>query len=151
MSTVAGTKVIPLISSGTKGPLGALHLPRLWTKLTLGNAGALEDGYDFCGSGFDQMTLNGLSLDRQRTIDYVKNQKPTYIQFEEWVIAQNGGSISPDKLKAHNDAITNYNHSDELAAQMRQASGVKNSAIKDAVTLNTLEDLDALHAAANNR
>ncbi len=28
-------KVIPLISSDTAGPLGAIHLPRLWAKLTL--------------------------------------------------------------------------------------------------------------------
>lgn len=142
------TKTIPLISSGTAGPLGALHLPRLWTKLTLGSAGMLADGYDFCGQGFDQMTITALGLDRDKTIAYIKEKRPTYVEFEEWVVAQNGGNLSKEKIAAHNAAITGYNHSDELAAKMRAASGVKSAATKDAVTLNMLEDLDELRAQA---
>jgi hypothetical protein len=146
MPTVTLQNVVPIISSDTAGPLGAIHLPRLWTKLTLSAAGLLPAGYDECGAGFDQMTLTALGLDRQKTIDFVKNNKPKYIEFEEWVIAQNGGSISHDRIKAHNDAVRGYHHSDELAAKMRGSSGIKNTAIKDAVTLNTIEDLDDVHA-----
>jgi hypothetical protein len=141
-------KVIPLISSDTAGPLGAIHLPRLWAKLTLGNAGMLADGYDFCGAGFDQMTLSGLGLDKQRVLDYVRDKRPTYMEFEEFVVAENGGAIPKDKVEKHNAAIRGYNHADDLASNMRNASGVKNDKIKDAVTLNTVEDLDELHAAA---
>jgi hypothetical protein len=142
------TKTIPLISSGTAGPLGALHLPRLWTKLTLGSAGMLADGYDFCGQGFDQMTITALGLDRDKTIAYVKEKRPTYVQFEEWVVAQNGGNLSKEKIDAHNAAIRGYNHSDELGGSMRAASGIQNAAIKDAVMLNMIEDLDELRAQA---
>ncbi|MBV8748363.1 MAG: DUF5069 domain-containing protein [Candidatus Eremiobacteraeota bacterium] len=140
------TKIIPMISSGTAGPLGALHLPRLWAKLTLDAAGRLADGYDFCGSGFDQMTIDGLGLDREKTIAYVRENKPTYIQFERWVVAQNGGNLSKETIDAHNRAITGYNHADDLAARMRTSSGYDNPAAKDAVTLNMLEDLDELRA-----
>ena len=146
MATVTLQKVVPLISSDTAGPLGAIHLPRLWTKLTLSAAGVLPDSYDECGAGFDQMTLGALGLDRQKTIDYVKSAHPKYMQFEEWVISQNGGSISLDRITKHNEAIRGYNHSDELAAKMRKASGIKDASIKDAVTLNTIEDLDDVHA-----
>lgn len=146
MASAIGTKVVPLVSSSTAGPLGAVHLPRLWAKLTLYGAGILADGYDFCGTGFDQMTVDNLNLDRQKTIDYVTKERPTYTQFEQWVIAQNGGSISPEMIKRHNDSIFGYNHPDELASTMRGASGVSNEAIKDAVTLNTLEDFDELRA-----
>ncbi len=146
MPTVTLQNVVPLISSDTAGPLGAIHLPRLWTKLTLSAAGVLPAGYDECGAGFDQMTLDALGLDRQKTIDFVKNNHPKYIAFEEWVLAQNGGSISPDRIKKHNDAVRGYHHSDELAAKMRASSGIKNASIKDAVTLNTIEDLDDVHA-----
>ena len=139
-------KVIPLISSDTAGPLGAIHLPRLWAKLTLANAGLLPDDYDACGSGFDQMTINALGLDRDRVIAFVRDSKPTYVQFEDWVLAQNGGSISREKIEAHNKAVRGYNHGHELASGMRKASGVKSESVGDAVTLNTLEDLDALHA-----
>jgi hypothetical protein len=141
-------RVIPLISSDTAGPLGAIHLPRLWAKLTLHNAGMLPDDYDSCGAGFDQMTIDGLGLDRQRVIDFVRTRKPSYVEFETWVLTENGGAIAPEKIRAHNAALRAYHHGDELAAGMRKASGVKSDAIKDAVTLNTLEDLDRLHAQA---
>jgi hypothetical protein len=150
MDTASTTKVVPLISSDTAGPLGAVHLPRLWTKLTLGYAGKLADGYDFCGAGFDQMTIDGLGLDKQKMLDFVKNSKPTYIEFEQWVADQNGGSVSRDKIDKHNAAIRGYNHSDETGAAMRAASGIKDGSVKDAVRLNTVEDLDELHAAVKS-
>jgi hypothetical protein len=128
--------------------LGAVHLPRLWTKLTLSAAGTLADGYDFCGAGFDAMTIAALGLDRDATIAFVKESKPTYLQFEAYVIEKNGGSVPAEAIAKHNAAILGYNHSDELAAKMRAASGLKDESVKDAVTLNTLEDLDEIHAQA---
>ncbi len=146
-TTTTGSRqhIVPLISSDTAGPLGVIHLPRLWAKLTLAATGRLPEGYDDCGPGFDQMTLSALGLDRQKTIDYVKQQKPTYLQFERWVIEQNGGRLDSAKIRAHNDAVRGYNHSDELAGTMRKASGLNDENVKDAVTLNKLEDLDELH------
>lgn len=146
MPTVTLQHVVPMISSDTAGPLGAIHLPRLWTKLTLSAAGVLPQSYDECGAGFDQMTLTALGLDRQKTMEYIKSARPTYMQFEEWVIGQNGGSISTERIAKHNAAIRGYHHSDDTAAKMRGASGIKDSSVMDAVTLNTIEDLDDVHA-----
>ena len=137
-------KIVPAISSGTAGPLGAKHLPRLWLKLSLGAADALPEGYDECGSGYDALTLSSLGLDRQKTIDFVRQNKPTYMKFEEWVAAN--GKVSKEAIEKLNAAITGYQHSDDLASSMRQRSGIKNASIKDAVTLNTIEDLDEIHA-----
>jgi hypothetical protein len=142
------TKTIPLISSGTAGPLGAVHVPRLWEKLTLYGAGMLADGYDFCGTGFDQMTVDALGLNRDATIDYITKNKPTYLEFERWIVQQNGGNLPKEKIDKHNAAIFGYNHPDELAAKMRQSSGLSNANVKDAVTLNMLEDLDELRSQA---
>src|SRR6185295_7355837 len=36
---------VPLISSGVAGPLGVLHLPRLWLKVSLEARGKLANGY----------------------------------------------------------------------------------------------------------
>lgn len=144
-TTSTTQKIVPMISSDCAGPLGAMHLPRLWSKLTLAAAGKLPDGYDECGRGFDQMTLTALNLDRQKVIDYVRSMKPKYMQFEQWVLQQNGGSISPETIQKHNDAIQAYNHADDLASNMRSSSGIGDATISDAVTLNKCEDLDELH------
>ncbi|MBV8198880.1 MAG: DUF5069 domain-containing protein [Candidatus Eremiobacteraeota bacterium] len=139
--------VVPLVSSGTAGPIGAIHLPRLWLKLSLAAAGALPEGYDECGSGFDAMTLNGLGLDRQKTIDFIRQRKPTYMEFEEWVVAN--GKTDKASVEKHNAAIRAYNHGDDLAGSMRSSSKIKDASVKDAVTLNTIEDLDEVHRQIN--
>ncbi|HKU67316.1 MAG TPA: hypothetical protein VJP85_06060 [Candidatus Baltobacteraceae bacterium] len=138
-------KIVPLVSSDTAGPLGAIHLPRLWAKLSLAASGLLPEGYDECGPGFDQMTLSALGLDRQKTIDYVRNNRPTYLQFEKYVRDQNGGSIDAERIRKHNEAVRGYHHNDQLAAEMRKSCGLIDEMISDAVTLNKLEDLDELH------
>jgi len=137
--------IVPLVPSDTAGPLGVIHLPRLWSKLMLASAGMLPEGYDECGPGFDQMTLNALNLDRAKTIEYVRTNKPTYVRFEQWVLEQNGGRIDPDRIRKHNDAVRAYKHDEQRAAGMRNACGLKDQSVSDAVTLNKLEDLDELH------
>ncbi len=141
------TKLIPLVSSGTAGPLGVVHLPRLWLKLTLASHDMLADGYDSCGAGFDQMTLDALGLDKAKTIAFVSDNHPTYIAFEEYVVKENGGTVAPDKIAKHNAAVTGYDHDGTFAdpAAMQKASGIKNASVKNAVMLNTVNDLDELH------
>lgn len=51
---------VPLISSGVAGPLGVLHLPRLWLKVSLEACGKLAAGYPGAGKGYDQMVLDAL-------------------------------------------------------------------------------------------
>jgi hypothetical protein len=136
-------KVVPAISSGTAGPLGAIHLPRLWLKLTLASVGALPDGYDECGDGFDAMTLNALGLDRQKTIEFVRQKRPSYMEFEHWVVSN--GKTDKATIEQHNAAIRGYHHGDDLAHEMRTASKLHDTSVKDAVTLNTIEDLDEIY------
>jgi hypothetical protein len=143
MSTETHAKVVPLISSGTAGPLGAIHLPRLWLKLSLAAAGALPEEYDECGAGFDAMTLNALGLDRDKTIAFVRQNRPTYMEFEEWVVAN--GKTDSTTIDKHNAAVRGYHHADEHGSAMRQASKIRDASVKDAVSLNTVEDLDEIH------
>lgn len=137
------TKQIPFISSQTTGPLGVAHLPRLWTKLTLGYADQLADGWDHCGHGFDQMTIDALGLEREKVLEYFRTHKPTYVQFEEWVVKH--GKTDHDAIKHHNAAVHGYNHGDETGNAIREVVGLKDDKVKDAVTLNMLEDLHELH------
>src|SRR5207248_479659 len=56
---------VPMISSGVAGPLGILHLPRLWLKVSLESQGKLASGYPGIGRGFDAMTCAALGLEEQ--------------------------------------------------------------------------------------
>ena len=86
-------KIVPLISSGTKGPLGVIHLPRLWQKVSLEAAGKIADGYPGIGAGYDAMVIAGLGLDTEAVRAHITNDKPTYPQFEAWVKSQEGAKL----------------------------------------------------------
>jgi hypothetical protein len=139
--------IVPIIPSATAGPLGILHLPRLWTKLTLGNAGLLPEGYHYCGQGFDQLTISNLGLDKESLLAFVKEKKPTYVQFEDYV--KKHGKTDAQTITIHNEAIRGYVHAPELAKKMRAELGVSDENISHAVALNMLDDLDLLHKKVN--
>ena len=139
---------VPMISSGTAGPLGVLHLPRLWLKVSLEEAGKLAAGYPGIGRGFDAMTCAALGLDEQAVKDYIRQSKPTYTQFEAWV-KKNAKSLTPDALEKHNAAVRGYNHDDETRKGILGGCDVPDdvSAAKDAVNLNNLDDWNEFHQA----
>ncbi len=139
---------VPLISSGIAGPLGVVHLPRLWQKVSLEAAGKLASGYPAIGKGFDAMTLAALGLDEQAVKDYIKQNKPTYPQFENWA-RKNAKSLTREAIEKHNAAVRGYNHDDEMRKGILSACGMADdaSAPKDGVNLNNLEDWYEFHRA----
>jgi hypothetical protein len=141
-------KYVPLISSGTAGPLGVLHLPRLWQKVSLEEAGKLATGYPGIGRGFDAMTCAALGLEEQAVKDFIKQNKPTYPEFEAWV-KKNAKSLTPEAIEKHNAAVRGYNHDDDTRKGICTSCGVADdaSAAKDAVNLNNLDDWNEFHQA----
>ena len=140
--------IIPNISSNIAGPLGAIHLPRLWSKLRMSVASQLQEDYPECGGGFDQMVLDGLKVDRDTAVAYVKDNKPSYIEFENWVKEQRGGSVPQEDVDASNAAIRGYNHDDDTRTSILSAAGLSDDgSILDAVNLNNLDDWTELHNA----
>ncbi|GAC1541643.1 MAG: hypothetical protein NVS3B16_05500 [Vulcanimicrobiaceae bacterium] len=140
-------KVVPTISSKEAGPAGILHLPRLWSKLLIDSVDKLPDDYDACGDGFDAMTLKAVGVEKKDAIAFVQTRRPTYMQFEQWILAKNGGSVDQRRIREHNAAITGYDHPEKPARKMRSQSGLAHHHdIRDAATLNTVDDLDQLHA-----
>jgi hypothetical protein len=139
---------VPLISSGTAGPLGVLHLPRLWLKLSLESTGKLASGYPGAGKGFDQMVIDGLGLHRDAVIAYVKSSKPTYPQFEAWV-KKNGTKLDKGSIDKLNSSIRGYIHDDGTRKSVLGANGLPDDAAapKDAVNLNNLDDWKEFHDA----
>ena len=141
--------IVPLISSGVAGPLGVLHLPRLWLKLSLECAGKLAPGYPGAGKGYDQMVIDGIGLNRDAVINFVKQNKPTYPQFESWV-KKNASKLDKASVEKLNAAIRGYNHDDATRKSILGANGLPDdaSAPKDAVNLNNLDDWKEFHQAA---
>ena len=139
---------VPLISSGIAGPLGVLHLPRLWQKVSLEEQGKLASGYPGVGKGFDAMTLAALGLEEQAVRGYIRENKPTYPQFEAWV-RKNAKSLTGDAIEKHNAAVRSYNHDDETRRRIVGACGIPDDASvpKDAVNLNNLDDWYEFHRA----
>ena len=137
---------VPLISSGVAGPLGVLHLPRLWLKVSLEAAGKLAAGYPGLGKGYDAMTCSALGLNEDAVKSYIKASKPTYPQFEAWVKA-NGTSVNAAAIAAHNAAVTGYIHDDGTRQGILSANGLPDGSPKDAVNLNNLDDWYEFHQA----
>lgn len=140
-------KIVPLISSGTAGPLGVLHLPRLWLKVSLEARGLLADGYPGAGQGYDQMVIDGLGLNRDALLSYIANDRPTYPQFEAWVKSQPGATLDAASISKLNAAITGYIHADDTRQSILSENGLPDGEPKDAVNLNNLDDWHGFHAA----
>src|SRR4051812_33603593 len=138
---------VPMISSGTAGPLGFLHLPRMWQKVSLEAAGKLAPGYPGIGKGYDAMTCAALGLDEQAVKDYIKTNKPTYPQFEAWV--KQTGKFDAKTVESHNAAVRGYNHDDDTRKGILKNCNLADDAAapKDAVNLNNLDDWYEFHQA----
>jgi hypothetical protein len=140
---------VPLISSGVAGPLGVLHLPRLWLKVSLEQRGSLAPGYPGIGKGYDQMVLDALGLNKDAVVNQIKSQRPTYAQFEAWVKKQPGVKLDKATIDKLNGAIRGYIHDDATRKGILGANGIPDdpSAPRDAVNLNNLDDWYEFHQA----
>jgi hypothetical protein len=87
------------------------------------------------------MTLAALGLEEQVVRNYIRQNKPTYPQFEAWV-KQNTKSLTRAAIEKHNAAVRGYNHDDDTRKGILSACGIPDdaSAPKDAVNLNNLDD-----------
>jgi len=134
--------IVPLISSGTAGPLGVLHLPRLWQKVSLEARGKLAPGYPGLGKGYDSMTCNAIGLNPDAVKKFIAESKPSYAQFEAWVKKQPGVKLDKATLYKHNQAILGYIHDDATRKGILGASGIteEGSVHPGAVDLNNLDD-----------
>src|SRR6266704_2394100 len=133
---------VPLISSGVAGPLGVVHLPRLWLKVSLEARGKLAAGYPGVGKGYDQMVIDGLGLNRDAVVNFVKTSHPTYPQLEAWVKKQPGVKLDKASVEKLNASIRGYIHDDETRKCILNANGISDDATapRDAVNLNNLDD-----------
>ena len=138
--------IVPTITSGVAGPLGILHLPRLWQKSSLHAAGKLHPDYPAAGPGFDQMTLDLLGIERETFLVFIRQRKPTYPELEKWILEVRGGAPESALVRKHNETVLGYQHGAELRGEILDQAGIIDTgAITDAVSLNNLDDWEAFH------
>ncbi len=140
---------VPLISSGVAGPLGILHLPRLWLKASLEAAGKLAAGYPGIGQGYDTLVVTSLGLNPEAIVQFIKESKPTYPQFEAWVRQQPGVNLTKANIHKLNTTLIGYIHKDETRKNILAANSLPDdgSVLPDAINLNNLDDWFEFHQA----
>jgi hypothetical protein len=140
------SKLVPLISSGVAGPLGVLHLPRLWLKASLEATGNLHPDYPGCGNGYDAMTLGALGIEKADFLAFIKDKRPSYTELEAWVYSYPGVKLSKADIFRHNSAIRGYIHGDDTRQGILSACGLSDDGGVNpgAVDLNNLDDWNTL-------
>ncbi len=140
---------VPLISSSVAGPLGVLHLPRLWLKVSLEAQGKIAPGYPGCGKGYDGMVLGALGLTEAGVKEFIGSKKPTYPQFETWIKAQPGVKLDKATIHKLNVSIAGYIHGDDVVSGVLQANGLADDGTitHDAINVNNLDDWYEFHQA----
>ena len=139
-------KIIPLISSGTEGPLGIKHLPRLWIKALLSATGRLPEGYKDIRPGFDYMVLEGLGIDPDSARDFIFKSRPTYLAFERWICEQPGVDVSRENISKINESVVSRAKPPEARIQILRESGLPEDVqIMDSIMLNNFDDWKSVH------
>jgi hypothetical protein len=144
-------KIIPLISSGTEGPLGIKHLPRLWIKTLLSATGRLPEGYKDIRPGFDYIVLEGLGINPDSAREFIFKNLPAYLSFERWICEQPGVNLSQDNILKINGLLVGRIKAPESRIQILRESGLpEDTAIKDGIMLNNLDDWKSVHDQITN-
>jgi hypothetical protein len=138
---------VPLISTRTVGPLGIVHLPRLWQKILLAGQDKLADGYRAGKGGADERLLTALGLSDDDTIAYVHRQQPSYLAFEAWVRENaDPASLTPEAVTRFNERLLSFPKPEPLRSEQLALIGLPNDETRwIASDLNDLEDWHLFH------
>ena len=140
---------VPLISTRTKGPLGLVHLPRLWLKMRLSAKGKLADEYRAGAGGFDGLLLEALGIDSTAAVAFVSASQPSYLAFEAWVMENaKPESLTPEAIDQFNERILSFPKPEPGRSEMLEILGLPQSDKEWLGTdLNDLDDWHGFHLA----
>lgn len=142
-------KLVPLISTRSKGPLGIVHLPRLWLKMRLAEKGMLTDDYHAGKGGADQGLLNALGLDLDTTAAFIAKSQSSYLAFEVW-IKENAPPqrLTPESIKEFNDRALSFPKPEPERSEMLERIGLPtDETVWISTDLNDQDDWHGFHQA----
>jgi len=96
------------IASLKTGELGVLHLRRYWCKRLLEVEGRLDQDSVRDERGLDFTLMQGLGLGIVEPADYLFQQRPTYAEFEQWIVQKLGGVPERTLVERLNKMVRRY-------------------------------------------
>ena len=133
--------MIPLISSICYGTIGICHLPRFWWKVLLRKSGLLDAEYPDCSNGLDRLVIEALGLDKETVLAYLRDNMPSYLEFEVWVLQQKGGALDENVVNQWNERVRTRVHRPEKIVETYADIGFSDDVnVNSAVILNSLQD-----------
>lgn len=93
------------VNSGEPGALGVLCLKRFWADKISGRMGGNRHPSSAGDLWADTVLLAGLRLGVRETVDFLMTVNPSFEEFEEWVLKNNGGAIEPTRVERLNGAL----------------------------------------------
>ncbi|MBX9635812.1 MAG: phytanoyl-CoA dioxygenase family protein [Magnetospirillum sp.] len=99
------------------GALGVVYLKRLWSFWISNVSWAAEDKVSHWRAL--NVLFSGLGLGVEETLRHVAQSRPSFEEFEDWVVERNGGAIDPMVIARLNAALTGAVPPAEALAQFR--------------------------------
>ena len=150
-TSVSRGKVVPLISSSVAGPLGLIHLPRVWLKALLHAHDRLAEDWGCGPGGLDKIIADYVGVEKTTFIAWLTRELPDYATCEAWV-RQNATTLGPETIAAANARLLGGRLPGDLNAQFRAHLGVDDETVEVGIMLNNLDDWDTVyHYALANR
>lgn len=136
--------IVPAISSLASGPLGLLHLPRLWGKAIIKAGAALPEGFHSGSGPLDVQLAEAIGMDLAASVRYVNAEIPPYLVYERWV-RDNATTLDAASIAAWNERMRTREKPLAMAAEERAMLGLTDETLGGSAILNDLIDWHLWH------
>jgi hypothetical protein len=136
--------IVPAISSLATGPLGLLHLPRLWGKAIIKAGAALPEGFHSGSGPLDVQLAEAIGMDLAASVRYVNAELPPYLAYEQWV-RDNATGLDAATITAWNERMRTRDKPPAMAAEERAMLGLADETLSGSAILNDLIDWHLWH------
>jgi hypothetical protein len=137
--------IVPAISSLASGPLGLLHLPRLWGKAIIKAGATLPEGFHSGSGPLDVQLAEAIGMDLAASVRYVNAEIPPYLVYEQWV-RDNATTLDAATITAWNERMRTRDKPPAMAAEERAMLGLTDDTLAGSAILNDLIDWHLWHA-----
>jgi len=136
-------RIVPLIGATVAGPLGVVHLPRMWIKGVYSAVGMLYEGYFDNYKGFNQRVVDGLGLEPEPWFAFLATM-PTYPQAEAYV-KKHATKLDAASIAAVNTEVLTFLRPEENAAAVRKRAGLTDPDFRNSARLLNFDDWCTMH------